>query len=711
MELNQNQEKLKEYRKRAKELVAQMTLEEKVGQTLYQAPAIPRLGIKAYNWWNEALHGVARAGTATVFPQAIGMAATFDEDLLEQVGDAVSTEARAKFNMQQKADDTDIYKGLTFWAPNVNIFRDPRWGRGHETFGEDPYLTSRLGVRYVMGLQGHDEDYLKAAACAKHFAVHSGPESVRHEFNAEVSEQDLRETYLPAFKACVQEGKVEAVMGAYNRTNGAPCCGNSYLLQDILRKEWGFEGHVTSDCWAIKDFHEGHLVTSTPVESVSMAMNNGCDLNCGNLFHFLTQAVENGMVDEKRLNEAVENLFMARMKLGVLDKKEENPFDKIPYTVVDSEEMWKLNREVARRSVVLLKNENHILPLDKKKLHTIGVIGPNADSRKALVGNYEGTSSRYITVLEGIEDYVGENVRVLYSEGCHLYRDRTSNLAMEHDRDSEVRAVCEASDVVIAVVGLDATLEGEEGDTGNEYGSGDKPNLNLPGLQPDIIRIAKESGKPVIVVLLAGSAMALSWEDEHVDAILDGFYPGAQGGAAIAEILFGGANPEGKLPITFYQTTEELPEFTDYAMKGRTYRYMENEALYPFGYGLSYTTYAYGNLECVKPFDAQDGITLQVTVTNTGDREGTETLQVYVKAKREGTPNPQLKYVKKITLKPGESVTEEIHLSPEAFMLYDEKGNFTLEKGAYDIFVGGCQPDARSAALTGNAPQKLTVTY
>ena len=711
MELNQNQEKLKEYRKRAKELVAQMTLEEKVGQTLYQAPAIPRLGIKAYNWWNEALHGVARAGTATVFPQAIGMAATFDEDLLEQVGDAVSTEARAKFNMQQKADDTDIYKGLTFWAPNVNIFRDPRWGRGHETFGEDPYLTSRLGVRYVMGLQGHDEDYLKAAACAKHFAVHSGPESVRHEFNAEVSEQDLRETYLPAFKACVQEGKVEAVMGAYNRTNGAPCCGNSYLLQDILRKEWGFEGHVTSDCWAIKDFHEGHLVTSTPVESVSMAMNNGCDLNCGNLFHFLTQAVENGMVDEKRLNEAVENLFMARMKLGVLDKKEENPFDKIPYTVVDSEEMRKLNREVARRSVVLLKNENHILPLDKKKLHTIGVIGPNADSRKALVGNYEGTSSRYITVLEGIEDYVGENVRVLYSEGCHLYRDRTSNLAMEHDRDSEVRAVCEASDVVIAVVGLDATLEGEEGDTGNEYGSGDKPNLNLPGLQPDIIRIAKESGKPVIVVLLAGSAIALSWEDEHVDAILDGFYPGAQGGAAIAEILFGGANPEGKLPITFYQTTEELPEFTDYAMKGRTYRYMENEALYPFGYGLSYTTYAYGNLECVKPFDAQDGITLQVTVTNTGDREGTETLQVYVKAKREGTPNPQLKYVKKITLKPGESVTEEIHLSPEAFMLYDEKGNFTLEKGAYDIFVGGCQPDARSAALTGNAPQKLTVTY
>ena len=706
MELNQNQEKLKEYRKRAKELVAQMTLEEKVGQTLYQAPAIPRLGIKAYNWWNEALHGVARAGTATVFPQAIGMAATFDEDLLEQVGDAVSTEARAKFNMQQKADDTDIYKGLTFWAPNVNIFRDPRWGRGHETFGEDPYLTSRLGVRYVMGLQGHDEDYLKAAACAKHFAVHSGPESVRHEFNAEVSEQDLRETYLPAFKACVQEGKVEAVMGAYNRTNGAPCCGNSYLLQDILRKEWGFEGHVTSDCWAIKDFHEGHLVTSTPVESVSMAMNNGCDLNCGNLFHFLTQAVENGMVDEKRLDEAVENLFMARMKLGVLDKKEENPFDKIPYTVVDSEEMRKLNREVARRSVVLLKNENHILPLDKKKLHTIGVIGPNADSRKALVGNYEGTSSRYITVLEGIEDYVGENVRVLYSEGCHLYRDRTSNLAMEHDRDSEVRAVCEASDVVIAVVGLDATLEGEEGDTGNEYGSGDKPNLNLPGLQPDIIRIAKESGKPVIVVLLAGSAMALSWEDEHVDAILDGFYPGAQGGAAIAEILFGGANPEGKLPITFYQTTEELPEFTDYAMKGRTYRYMENEALYPFGYGLSYTTFSYGDLQLDKTsVQGENGVlTASVQVTNTGKLEGEEVVQLYIgdPAASISRPMKELKNFQKISLKPGESRKVSFTITPEDLKFYNSALEYIWEPGLFNIYVGTNSRDVKSAQVTWN---------
>ncbi len=595
MELVRNKEKTAVYRRRAQELVAQMTLEEKIMQTIYQSPAIERLGIKAYNWWNEALHGVARAGTATVFPQAVGMAAAFDEDLMEQVGDAVSTEARAKFAMQQEGDDKDIYKGLTFWAPNVNIFRDPRWGRGHETFGEDPYLTSRLGVRYIMGLQGHDENYLKSAACAKHFAVHSGPEDVRHSFDARVSEQDLRETYLPAFQACVQEAGVETVMGAYNRTNGEPCCGSGRLLKEILRQEWGFEGHVTSDCWAVKDFHEYHGVTATPVESVSLAMNNGCDLNCGTLFLYLKQAVEEGMVDEKRIDEAVVNLFTSRMKLGVFDEKGANPYDNIPYTVVDSPEMRRMNEQVAERCVVLLKNENQTLPLQKDKIRTIGVIGPNADNRRALVGNYEGTASRYVTVLEGIQDYVGDDVRVLYSEGCHLYKDRTSGLAQENDRASEVRGVCRESDVVIAVMGLDASLEGEEGDTGNEYGSGDKPNLDLPGLQRDILKIAKESGKPVILVLLTGSAMAVTWEDENLDAIVQGWYPGAQGGAAIARILFGDANPEGKLPVTFYRTAEELPAFEDYSMKGRTYRYMKQDALYPFVHGL----YLRGRDACV----------------------------------------------------------------------------------------------------------------
>ncbi len=711
MELVWNKEKTAEYRRRAQELVAQMTLEEKIMQTIYQSPAIERLGIKAYNWWNEALHGVARAGTATVFPQAVGMAAAFDEDLMEQVGDAVSTEARAKFAMQQEGDDKDIYKGLTFWAPNVNIFRDPRWGRGHETFGEDPYLTSRLGVRYIMGLQGHDENYLKSAACAKHFAVHSGPEDVRHSFDARVSEQDLRETYLPAFQACVQEAGVETVMGAYNRTNGEPCCGSGRLLKEILRQEWGFEGHVTSDCWAVKDFHEYHGVTATPVESVSLAMNNGCDLNCGTLFLYLKQAVEEGMVDEKRIDEAVVNLFTSRMKLGVFDEKGANPYDNIPYTVVDSPEMRRMNEQVAERCVVLLKNENQTLPLQKDKIRTIGVIGPNADNRRALVGNYEGTASRYVTVLEGIQDYVGDDVRVLYSEGCHLYKDRTSGLAQENDRASEVRGVCRESDVVIAVMGLDASLEGEEGDTGNEYGSGDKPNLDLPGLQRDILKIAKESGKPVILVLLTGSAMAVTWEDENLDAIVQGWYPGAQGGAAIARILFGDANPEGKLPVTFYRTAEELPAFEDYSMKGRTYRYMKQDALYPFGYGLSYTDYTYADAMLVSDdIRGEKGVVLQAQVTNAGAVDGIETVQVYVGLEREDAPNPQLKKIVKVPLKAGETKKIEAVLPREAFMLYDEKGEHVLNPGTYHIYVGGSQPDARSRELTKKEVCHLQIT-
>lgn len=709
MELNENREKLREYRERAKALVAQMTLEEKVEQTLHRSPAIERLGVKKYNWWNEALHGVARAGTATVFPQAIGMAATFDEELLEKVGDAVSTEARAKFNMQQRGKDTDIYKGLTFWAPNVNIFRDPRWGRGHETFGEDPYLTSRLGVRYIQGLQGHDENYLKTAACAKHFAVHSGPESLRHEFDAVVTKQDMRETYLPAFRACVQEGHVETIMGAYNRTNGVPCCGSHELLIDILRNEWGFEGHVTSDCWAIRDFYEGHKVTSNAQESVAMAMANGCDLNCGVLFTYLVQAVKEGLVEESRIDEAVVNLFTSRMKLGVFDKNEDNPFDKIPYSVVDSKEMRAFNREVSTKSIVLLKNENNTLPLDKKKLRTIGVIGPNADNRKALVGNYEGTASRYVTVLEGIQDYVGDEVRVMYSMGCHLYKDRMTRLAEANDRSAEVRGICEESDVIIAVMGMDATLEGEQGDTGNEYGCGDKPDLRLPGIQHDILRIVKEYQKPVILVVLCGSATALTWEQEHLDAIVQGWYPGAQGGKAIADILFGEANPQGKLPVTFYRTTEELPDFEDYSMKGRTYRYMKQEALYPFGYGLSYTTFDYSNAAFVGAPDIRQGVEIRVTVKNTGAMDGTETVQAYVKAKREDAPNAQLKGIRKVDLKAGEEKTLTMKLPPEAFWLFDENGVAEYIAEGYEISIGGSQPDARSCALTGRNPQLLQI--
>lgn len=480
------------YRERAAALVAQMTLEEKVGQTLYNAPAVERLGIPAYNWWNEALHGVARAGTATVFPQAIGVAATFDEDLTEKMAEIIGEEARAKYNAQKEAGDRDIYKGLTFWAPNVNIFRDPRWGRGQETYGEDPYLTSRMGVRFVEGLQEEKDGFMKAAACAKHFAVHSGPEKLRHCFDATASRQDMYETYLPAFKACVQEAKVEAVMGAYNRTNGEPCCGSRTLLLDILRKEWGFTGHVVSDCWAIKDFHENHKITKTPVESAAMAMNNGCDVNCGCMFPYLLDAVRGGYVEEERLDEAVTNLMECRMKLGMFEESGTVPFDAIGYEQVDTAENRAVNLEIARKSLVLLKNEGNLLPLDLDKINTIGIIGPNADSRKALVGNYEGTASRYVTVLEGIEDYAGDKARVLYSEGCHLFEDRTSGLAMANDRISEVKAVCAASDVVVAVLGLDSAIEGEEGDAGNEFASGDKLDLQFPGLQPEVLRAAYE---------------------------------------------------------------------------------------------------------------------------------------------------------------------------------------------------------------------------
>lgn len=709
MEIVKNEVKNAEYEKRARSLVAQMTLEEKAFQMLNGAPAIERLGIKAYNWWNEALHGVARAGTATVFPQAISLAASFDEDFIEKVADAISTEGRAKFNAQQKYDDYDIYKGLTFWSPNVNIFRDPRWGRGHETFGEDPYLTSRLGVRFVEGLQGHDENYMKAAACAKHFAVHSGPEDLRHEFNAEADIQDMYETYLPAFKVCVQEAKVEAVMGAYNRTNGEPCCGSRTLLQDILRNEWGFKGHVVSDCWAIKDFHQGHGVTAGAEESVAMAVNNGCDLNCGDLFVYVTDAVKKGMIPEERVDEALVHLFTTRMKLGLFDEKKETPFDDIPYTAVDSKEMQALNLEAAEKCIVLLKNEDSLLPLDRSRIGTIGVIGPNANNRKALVGNYEGTASRYFTIAEGIQDYVGDEIRVLVSEGCHLYQNQISNLSQGKDRDSEVKAVCEASDVVVMCLGLDSGLEGEEGDQGNQYASGDKPNLNLPGRQQEILEIACASGKPVVLVVLSGSALAINWADEHVPAIVQGWYPGAQGGKAIARVLFGDKNPEGKMPVTFYRTLEELPAFTDYSMKDRTYRYMKNEALYPFGFGLSYTTFAYSDIEVSSETVGDKGITVRAVLTNTGDREGTETVQIYVKADREGTPNAQLKGIRKVSLQAGESRKIEVSLPADAFALYDKQGVNKVEAGQYFVFVGGAQPDSRSEKMTGRKVTMIPV--
>ncbi len=691
------------FEERAKDLVSRMTLDEKVTQMLFNSPAIPRLGIPSYNWWNEALHGVARAGTATMFPQAIGMAATFDESTLYKVADIISTEGRAKYHEFQRQGDHGIYKGLTFWSPNINIFRDPRWGRGHETYGEDPYLTGRLGVAFIKGLQGNDKKYLKAAACAKHFAVHSGPEGERHSFNAVASQKDMRETYLPAFKECVKEANVESVMGAYNRTNGEPCCGSETLLKKILRDEWGFKGHVTSDCWAIKDFHENHRVTTTAPESVALAVNTGCDLNCGNMFANLLIAHKEGLVTEEAIDTAVTRLMLTRLKLGMFDNPEKVPYTSIPYEKNDCKEHREYALEVAKKSMVLLKNEDSILPLDKNKLKSIAVIGPNANSREALIANYCGTASRYVTVLEGIQQAVGEDVRVYFAQGCHLYKNRVEFLGEQKDRFAEAVSTALNSDVVIMCLGLDANLEGEEGDVSNEYASGDKLSLNLPGQQQELLETIYKTGKPIILLLLSGSALSVTWADQNIPAIVQAWYPGAEGGKAIASLLFGEYSPSGKLPVTFYRTTEELPDFTDYSMKNRTYRYMENEALYPFGYGLSYTIFEYSNLKISKnSISVNESLDLSVMVKNTGKFSSDEVVQLYLKDVEASVviPKWQLKGISRITLLPGEEKEVNFSLSPRDMALINENGDCILEPGLFEVYIGGSQPDERSQFLT-----------
>jgi len=691
------------FRERAKDLVSRMTLKEKVSQMVHRAAAVERLGVPRYTWWNEALHGVARAGVATSFPQAIGLAATFDEELVRRIADVIATEGRAKFNEFFKKGDHDIYKGLTFWSPNVNIFRDPRWGRGHETYGEDPYLTGRLGVAYIRGLQGDHPKYLKAAACAKHFAVHSGPEHLRHSFNAVVSKKDLYETYLPAFRDCVVEGKVEAVMGAYNRVNGEPACGSRTLLHDILRGEWKFDGHVVSDCWAIKDFHENHKVTETPEQSAAMALKAGCDLNCGHIYLHLLSAVEQGLVTEEDIDRAVVRLMETRMKLGLFDAPESVPFNDIPYEVNDCDEHRAFAIEAAKKTLVLLKNDN-LLPLDRSKIKSIAVIGPNADSRAALVGNYHGTASRHTTVLDGIREAVLPGTRVYYAEGCHLFKDRHSVLADAKDRLAEAIAAAERADVVVLCLGLDATIEGEEGDAGNEFGSGDKKDLNLPGIQQELLEKVHATGKPVVLVLLAGSALAVTWADEHVPAIIQAWYPGADGGKAIASLIFGEYSPSGRLPVTFYRTTEELPDFTDYSMTNRTYRYMETEPLYPFGYGLSYTKFEYAAVEgAPTELAAGESAEFAVRVKNVGDFDSEETVQLYVKDVEASVrvPRWQLRGFRKVFLRKGEETVVRFTVTPRDLALIDEEGRCVLEPGAFEVYIGGSQPDARSLALTG----------
>lgn len=678
---------------KAKALAAQMTVEEKCSQLRYDSPAVERLGIPAYNWWNEGLHGVARAGTATVFPQAIGIAATFDTKLTEQIGEAVSTEARAKYNYASAAGDRDIYKGLTLWSPNVNIFRDPRWGRGHETYGEDPYLTSQLGVSYVRGLQG-DGDYLRTAACAKHFAVHSGPEAIRHEFNAEVSDKDLWETYLYAFEKLCQ-CKTEGFMGAYNRVNGEPACANSRLME-ILYDQWGFDGYFVSDCWAVRDFHTTHGFTATAEESAALAVRSGCDINCGNTYIHLMKALEDGLITEEEIDRAVIKALRTRLRLGMGEKTE---FDSIEYDVIDCPEHNELSLKAAQRSMVLLKNDG-MLPLDKKALKSIAVIGPNSDSRAALYGNYNGISSEWVTFLEGIrKEFPG---RVYYSQGCHLYGDRVENLALPHDRISEAVAAAEHADAVILCLGLDASVEGEEGDTGNSYASGDKVDLRLPESQRILLKAVLDTGKPVTVVIASGSSLNI--EDDRVNAVLQAWYPGAKGGKALADILFGSVSPSGKLPVTFYRSADRLPDFTDYSMSSRTYRYTRENILYPFGYGLSYSVTAVSDA-------AYCGGTVRCTVENCGKYDTDEVVQVYCKAKEsKNSPTyPKLCGFARTSVPAGKKVCVEVSLSPDCFTEIAPSGERVNDCQEYTLYVGTSQPDEISCSLTGKKPCELQI--
>jgi len=700
-------EKKQIYKQKALELVSKMTLEEKAGQMLYNAPAIPRLGIPFYNWWNEALHGVARAGTATVFPQAIGLAAMFDSETLHKTADIISTEGRVKYNLFKEEDDRDIYKGLTFWSPNINIFRDPRWGRGHETYGEDPFLSAELGKAFVKGLQGDDEDFLKSAACAKHFAVHSGPESVRHSFNVEIGMQDLYETYLYAFKELCDDG-VEGFMGAYNAVNGEPCCGSKTLLDDILRRDWGFDGYVTSDCGALRDFNEHHKVTKTVNESVALAVKNGCDLNCGAMYCHILSAINEGLICEEDIDKCVTRLMETRLRLGILGDVQ-TQYDSLDYPLLCCDKHIESALDTAKKSMVLLENDG-ILPLDRSKTKSIAVIGPNADSRLSLIGNYHGTADRYVTALEGIQDYVGKDVRINYAVGCDIFSDKTEGLALPDDRISEAVIAAKHSDVVMLCLGLNELLEGEEGDANNFSASGDKENLSLPVVQQKLLDRVLAVGKPTVVVLFSGSALAV--EDSRINALIQAWYPGQQGGTALSEILFGDFSPCGKLPVTFYKSCDDLPSFTDYDMNGRTYRYFEKEALYPFGFGLSYASFEYSNLT-VSDSDIANGesVTVSVNIKNTSNIDAWEKSQLYISFddRTNDLPIRSLKGFRAVFLKANEQKTINFNLQSNAFGLFDQDGKLKLNSGNYTIHVGGSQPDDKSVKLLEKSPLTIKV--
>jgi beta-glucosidase len=839
--------------RRVADLVSRMTLEEKVSQMMNAAPAIPRLGVPEYDWWNEALHGVAFSGVATVFPQSIGLGATFDQKLVGRVADVISTEARAKYNEAQHRGNRSRFYGLTFWSPNINIFRDPRWGRGQETYGEDPYLTSRLGVAFVKGLQGNDPKYLKVVSTPKHYAVHSGPEPERHRFDAAASERDMQETYFAAFRATVTEGKAGSVMCAYNSINGEPACANTHLLEDNLRGRWGFTGYVVSDCGAIEDIYKRHHFTKTAEEASAVAVKRGTDLECGDTYRALVAAVKQGLVSEAEIDRAVKRLFEARFRLGMFDPPEMVPYSKIPFSENDSPEHRRLALDAARESIVLLKNENNTLPL-KKDIKSIAVIGPNADNVQVLLGNYNGQPSRATTPLEGIRAKVSPQTKVLHSlgtgltevsvepvpasalhtpdggrglkaeffanknlegkpvltrtdetvnfdwgmnspaptvpaddfsarwtgklvpsvsgkyrlgmiadDGARIFLDGkliaedwtehapttiTGEVTLEAGRSYDLKLeyyeskigavaklvwqppvaregspyaeavdVAKQSDAVVLVLGLSSRLEGEEMSV-HEPGflGGDRTDINLPARQEGLLKAVAATGKPVVLVLLNGSALAVNWADEHVTAIVEAWYPGEEGGAAIADVLFGDYNPAGRLPVTFYKSVSQLPPFENYQMEGRTYRYFKGEPLYPFGFGLSYTKFAYDNLRLsAARIKAGEGLTISAEVRNAGEREGDEVVEVYLSHAAASVPVPirSLAGVSRVTLKPGEKQTVSFTLTPEQLSVIDNNGRRVVEPGEFSVTVGGKQPGFKGhadAQTTGVVVSRFVVT-
>ena len=675
-------------REKAIEIVSQMTAEEKMSQLRYDAPAIRRLGIDDYNWWNEACHGVARAGVATVFPQSIGMAASFNPALVREVAEAVSLEGRAKYNRSVAYGDRGIFKGLTYWAPNINIFRDPRWGRGQETTGEDPFLTAAVSTAFIRGLQG-DGAYLRAAACAKHFAAHSGPEGKRHGFDARVSEKDLEETYLPAFRKAVEAG-VAGVMGAYNRTNGEPCCASPALMKK-LRGEWGFAGYFVSDCGAITDIHTGHRCADSLPEAAAMALNAGCELNCGDAYQHLAEAYELDLIGEEALTAAAVRLFTIRALLGEFE--EERPYADVPYSVLRSEAHKALNLRAAEQTLVLLENRDGFLPLCKERVKKIAVVGPNAMSRLVLEGNYNGHADEYVTVADGIRRTFPE-AEVIVADGCPIYEDPGKYWDGFCALQSEGMAAAAEADVTVLCLGLDRGIEGEELGFDNDFTDrGDRKTMAMPRCQTELAKAVCGVCENVIVVVMCGSCADLGEEvRSRAKAVLHAWYPGAMGGLAVARAVAGDFSPSGKLPITFYSDKNTLPPMEDYAMAGRTYRYMTEKPLYPFGYGLSYTTFAYGAPEIVRADDA--AVTLKTAVTNTGGFDAWEKAQCYAvfTDSRTSTPNCQLCAVAPVYLKQGETKTVEMTVDRFWLKAVLADGSRVDPDGGVKLYVGGGQP-------------------